>query len=56
MILIAIQVNRSKVKVKGQAYSLYFGEGGITVLQTSIFSIYVQLLIHLKPMKVYVMF
>ena len=28
MIPIAIQVSRSKVKVKGQAYSLYVGEGG----------------------------
>ena len=34
---IDIQVSRSKVKVKGQAYSLYVGEGGINVLQTSIF-------------------
>ena len=25
---IDIQVSRSKVKVKGQAYSLYVGEGG----------------------------
>ena len=34
---IDIQVSRSKVEVKGQAYSLYVGEGGISVLQTSIF-------------------
>ena len=25
------------IQVKGQAYSLYVGEGGISVLQTSIF-------------------
>ena len=37
MIPIAIQVSRSKVKVKGQAYSSYVGEGGISVLETSIF-------------------
>ena len=37
MMPIAIQVSRSKVKVKGQDYSLYVGEGGISVLQTSIF-------------------
>ena len=34
---IDIQVSRSKVSVEGQAYSLYVGEGGISVLQTSIF-------------------
>ena len=34
---IDIQVSRSKVSVAGQAYSLYVGEGGISVLQTSIF-------------------
>ena len=34
---IDIQVSRSKVKVKGQAYPLYVGEGGISVLQTAIF-------------------
>ena len=34
---IDIQISRSNVKVKGQAYSLYVGEGGISVLQTSIF-------------------
>ena len=38
MIPIDIQVSRSKVKVKGQAYYTYVGEGGISVLQTSIFS------------------
>ena len=38
MIPIRIQVSRSKVKVKGQAYYTYVGEGGICVLQTSIFS------------------
>ena len=27
------------IKVKGQAYFLYVGEGGISVLQTSIFPI-----------------
>ena len=32
-----IQVSRSKVSVESQAYSLYVGEGGITVLQTAIF-------------------
>ena len=37
MIPIDIQVSRSKVKVKGQAYYTYVGEGGISVLQTSIF-------------------
>ena len=37
MIPIDIQVSRSKVKVKGQAYSSYVGEGGICVLQTAIF-------------------
>ena len=36
---IDIQVSRSKFKVKGHAYSLYVGEGGISVLQTSIFFI-----------------
>ena len=36
---IDVQVSRSKVKVKGHAYSLYVGEGGISVLQTSIFTI-----------------
>ena len=36
---IDIQVSRSKVSVEGQAYSLYVGEGGISVLQTAIFSI-----------------
>ena len=35
MIPIDIQVSRPKVKVKGQTY--YLGEGGISVLQTSIF-------------------
>ena len=36
---IDIQVSRSKVKVGGQAYSVYVGEGGggISILQTSIF-------------------
>ena len=34
---IDIQVSRSKVSVKGQAYSIYVGEGGISVLQTAIF-------------------
>ena len=34
-----IQVSRSKVSVEGQAFSLYVGEGGISVLQTAIFSI-----------------
>ena len=33
---IDIQVSRSKVSVEGQAYSLYVGEGGISVLQTAI--------------------
>ena len=37
MIPIDIQVSRSKVRVKGQAYSSYVGEGGISVLQTSLF-------------------
>ena len=37
MIPIDIQVSRSKVKVKGQAYSSHVGEGGICVLQTAIF-------------------
>ena len=37
MIPIDIQVTRSNVKVKGQAYSSYVGEGGISVLQTAIF-------------------
>ena len=40
---IDIQVSRSKVKVKGQAYSIYhymLGKGGISVLQTSIFKLY----------------
>ena len=36
---IDIQVSRSKVSVKGQAYSLYVWEGGISVLQTSIFHV-----------------
>ena len=36
---IDIQVSRSKVSVEGQAYSLYVGEGGISVLQTSIFDL-----------------
>ena len=34
---IDIQVSRSKVSVEGQAYFLYVGEGGISVLQTAIF-------------------
>ena len=34
---IDIQISRSKVSVEGQAYSLYVGEGGISVLQTAIF-------------------
>ena len=34
---IDIQVSRSKVSVEGQAYSLYVGKGGISVLQTAIF-------------------
>ena len=38
MIPINNQVSRSKVKVKGQAYYTYVGEGGISVLQTSIFN------------------
>ena len=38
MIPIDIQVSRSKVKVKGQPYYTYVGEGGaFSVLQTSIF-------------------
>ena len=37
---IDIQVSRSQVSVEGQAYALYVGEGGISVLQTSIFHIY----------------
>ena len=37
MIPIDNQVSRSKVKVKGQAYSSYVGEGGISVSQTAIF-------------------
>ena len=36
---IEIQVSTSKVSVEGQAYSLYVGEGGISVLQTFIFQI-----------------
>ena len=39
MIPIDIQVSRSKVSVEGQAYFLRIGEGGISVLQTSIFTI-----------------
>ena len=31
------QDRSSKVSVEGQAYSLYVGEGGISILQTSIF-------------------
>ena len=38
MIPIDIEVSRSKVKVIGQAYYTYVGEGGISVLQTSIFN------------------
>ena len=38
---IDIQVSRSKVSVKGQAFSLYVGEGGISVLQTAIFLVQV---------------
>ena len=41
MIPTDIQVSRSKGNVKGQAYSSHVGEGGISVLQTSIFYIYV---------------
>ena len=37
MVPIVIQVSRSQGKVKGQAYSSHVGEGGIIVLQTSIF-------------------
>ena len=37
MIPIDIQVSRSKVKIKSQAYSSYVGEGGISVSQLSIF-------------------
>ena len=40
MIPIDIQVSRSMAKVKGQAYSSYAGEGGISVLPTSIFENY----------------
>ena len=32
-----IQVSKSKVSVEAQAYSLYVGEGGISVLKTAIF-------------------
>ena len=32
-----IQFSRSNVSVEGQAYFLYVGEGGISVLQTAIF-------------------
>ena len=39
MIPIDIEVCRSKGKVKRQAYSLHVGEGGISVLQTSIFDL-----------------
>ena len=35
--MIPIDIQVSRFKVKGQAYSLYVGEGGISVLQTSIF-------------------
>ena len=37
MIPIDTQVSRSKVRVKGQAYRSYVGEGDIFFLQTSIF-------------------
>ena len=37
---IDIQISRSKVRVEGQAYSLYVWEGGISVSQTSIFYYY----------------
>ena len=37
MIPINIQVSRSKVKVKGQAYSWYVGEGRISFSQTALF-------------------
>ena len=46
---IDIQVSRSKVNVEGQTYSLYVGEGGISVLQTAIFGMYTQLT---KPFQV----
>ena len=36
---IDMHVTRSKVGVEGQAYSLYVGEGGISVLQKSIFTL-----------------
>ena len=35
---IDIQFSRSKVSIEGQAYSLYVGEGGISILQTAIFT------------------
>ena len=38
---IDIQVSRSKVSVEGQTFSLYVGEGGISVLQTAIFSFWI---------------
>ena len=38
---IAIQISRSKVSTKGQAYSLYVRVGGISVLQTSILTIHI---------------
>ena len=34
---IDIQVSRSKVSVEGQAFSIYVGEGGTSVLKTAIF-------------------
>ena len=44
MIPIDTQESWSKVRDKGQAYLSYAGEGGISVLQTSIFVIMVRLL------------
>ena len=44
-----IQVSRSKVSVEGQAFSLYVGKGGISVLQTAIFYIE-KVLCHVKFM------
>ena len=50
---INIQVSRSKVRVKGQAYSLYVWEGGISVLQTSIFTLRVATVLA-APVSTYV--
>ena len=48
MIPIDIQVSWLKVKVKGEAYSQMLGKGGISVSQTSIFSLQFNFVYHIN--------